>query len=503
MLGIYEDLKHMEDVRIYFSDFFDVSEELIKEYGAVNISLINDLPLFIDPFLLFNSDNIELRAIHDEMISYLKFLQIHSEEYKEPNSGMLNAWYTFSEVKQTWLGFSQNGNSGRGLGYDFAKNLHKALSSLFRTFGQEIITHSSHMEKLCLLSPNVGRDKISDFTTSFSLNYLLQYTEKFAKKYINKSKCSYFNVPRVRFDYESKTWVSRVYYLPCFNNDYVLLTPKCILTRDDTFINRCDLLDNLRTIAPSVDDSTIRFELENYLNSVFDTGDKKLNKKEKDRAAEILLHTHPEIIDYYLKYKEDHEQEATSISREQVEEVELLFHKQVSDLVSLLKQKTDFYNSVPDAYEAAYQRVLYLKHVIEDQDGYRALYLNDSPIANEKDLHVMYRLTWFGSSLDVNSEVNNGRGPVDYKVSHGKKNSSLVEFKLASNSKMKQNLEKQVEIYKKASETNRAIKVILYFNKKEFDNTTKILNELGLNSCHDIVLIDARRDNKPSASNAK
>ena len=88
---------------------------------------------------MFNSDNLELRAIHDEMISYLKFLQIQSEKFKEPNSGILNAWYTFSEVKQTWLGFSQNGNSGRGLGYDFAKNMHKALSSFFRTFGQENI----------------------------------------------------------------------------------------------------------------------------------------------------------------------------------------------------------------------------------------------------------------------------------------------------------------------------------------------------------------------------
>ncbi len=493
----------MNGVRIYFSDFFNVSEELIKEYGAVNISLINDLPLFIDPFLLFNSDNFELRAIHNEMISYLKFLQLQSEKYRLPSSGMLSAWYTFSEVRQTWLGFSLHGNSGRGLGNDFAINLHKSLSTYFKTFGQETLTQTSHMEKLCLLSPKVGRDKISDFTTTFSLKYLLHYTEKFAREHLEQSKCKRFIVPRVYFDYRSMTWVSREYYLPSFNNDYVLLTPKCILTRDDTFINRNDLLDNLRTIAPSVDDSTIRFELENYLNSVFDSGDKKLNRKEKDRATEILLHTHPEIIDYYLKYKEDHEKEATSISKEQVEEVELLFHKNVCDLVRQLKRNTDFYNLVPDAYDAAYQRVLYLKYVIENQDGYRSLYVKGTPILNEKSLHIMYRLTWFGTSFDVNSEVNNGRGPVDYKVSSGKKNSTLVEFKLASNSKLKQNLEKQVDIYKKASETDRAIKVILYFTKKEFEKTTEILNELGMGSSQDIILIDARRDNKPSASNAK
>ncbi|MFZ1400574.1 MAG: hypothetical protein WAS33_26975, partial [Candidatus Promineifilaceae bacterium] len=35
-------------LNIYFSDFFQVSPEKISEYGAFNISLINDLPLLID-----------------------------------------------------------------------------------------------------------------------------------------------------------------------------------------------------------------------------------------------------------------------------------------------------------------------------------------------------------------------------------------------------------------------------------------------------------------------
>lgn len=116
-------------------------------------------------------------------------------------------------------------------------------------------------------------------------------------------------------------------------------------------------------------------------------------------------------------------------------------------------------------------------------------------------MQVIYRLVWYGSSLDVNREVNNGRGPVDYKISYGKKNSTLVEFKLASNSKLKQNLAKQVEIYKAASETERAIKVIMYFTEKEYEKLCTVLNELGLADCKDIVLIDARDDNKESASN--
>ena len=49
----------MAVIRIYFSDYFEVYPADLKAYGAYNISLINDLPLFIDPFLLFGSDKKE------------------------------------------------------------------------------------------------------------------------------------------------------------------------------------------------------------------------------------------------------------------------------------------------------------------------------------------------------------------------------------------------------------------------------------------------------------
>ena len=88
-------------------------------------------------------------------------------------------------------------------------------------------------------------------------------------------------------------------------------------------------------------------------------------------------------------------------------------------------------------------------------------------------LFISVFLCHYGSPLDVNSEVNNGRGPVDFKISCGKKNSTLVEFKLASNTKLKQNLENQVDIYKSAAETNRAIKVIMFFTEKEYASITK------------------------------
>ena len=150
----------------------------------------------------------------------------------------------------------------------------------------------------------------------------------------------------------------------------------------------------------------------------------------------------------------------------------------------------------------AYQRVIFLKNVIENKDGYRIFYIKGQPIKRESDIQIMFRLTWFATPSDVTREANEGRGPVDFKISRGAGDKSLVEFKLASNSKLKQNLAKQVEIYKQAHDTDKAIKAILFLTEDDEIKVKKVLSELGLLTEKYVVLIDGRNDNKPSASKA-
>ena len=144
----------------------------------------------------------------------------------------------------------------------------------------------------------------------------------------------------------------------------------------------------------------------------------------------------------------------------------------------------------------------YLKHIIEDCDGYKLLWNNGKPIKKEKDLQILFKFTWFGTAFDVNAEPNNGRGPVDFKVSFGSLDKTLVEFKLAKNTKLKQNLKNQVGVYEQANDTNQSMKVILYFTKAEYFTVKRVVKELKLENDNRIILIDAC-DNKVSASNVK
>lgn len=309
-----------------------------------------------------------------------------------------------------------------------------------------------------------------------------------------------FSIPRVEFNYATRTWKRGMYYLPCHDNDYVLLTPRDLLTRDDTFINRSDMIGSLPYIAPSLEDSTLRFALDQYLRLILPKRRKEMSKSEKEQYATSLIEQHPELIDHYIKYKEDTGENAASISKQVVEEVRQLFNLQLHDLTELLQAQTVFYSGYENTHDAAYKRVMFLKDVIENKDGHKLFHINGKPIHRENDLQIMYRLVWFATPFDVNREVNNGRGPVDFKISNGAKDCTLVEFKLASNSKLRMNLENQVDIYQRASDAQRAIKVILYFTDQEYDKLIRILSVLNLHNCPDIVLIDARND-KLSASN--
>lgn len=118
---------------MYFSEYFRVSEKKLSDYGAFDISLVCDLPLFIDPMLIFNSDKPEYKALHDSMIKYFHFLYEKSKENLA--KGDLQAWFTFSEVPNNWLGYSLSGNKGAALGEKYAKFLSGHIGLVVETHG--------------------------------------------------------------------------------------------------------------------------------------------------------------------------------------------------------------------------------------------------------------------------------------------------------------------------------------------------------------------------------
>lgn len=485
-------------MNLYFSQHFRVDPTVLDDYGAFDISVVSDLPLFVDPFLLFNSEKPEYRGLHEGILRYLLFLRDQASEDLDP--ALIDSWYRFKEVRQNWLGFTLFGNGGAGLGRDFALALHGALGQIFQNFGEETITRGSHLEKLCLIRPGVGRDNISDFTTNLIKGYLLDYTQTFASDHLRKEDCRVFAVERANFNYQTRTWMAGRYYLPRLGQDFVLLTPLDLLTRDETWISQPDMVRQFHLLPAAVSDAELRGQIEQYFKLQLG---RRPTETQRRQAISHTIQRFPELIDRYIRLREDAGDRAESVSAQKVDETWQALVAQIRQAVTQLEADTDFYD-LPwqTSYRECLARVHFFKSFIEDNDGYRLLNRAGQPFSREEEVQLAFGLVWGGSELDANREVNNGRGPVDFKVSYGARDTSLIEFKLASNTQLKRNMEKQIAIYQKANRTPSAVKAIVSYTEKDEMRAKRILAELGLANDESIVLIDARADNKPSASKA-
>ena len=97
------------ELKLLFSDYFNISSDVVESYGALDICVNSDLPLFIAPFLLFAS----------------------KKDKANPQI------FQFPEIKQNWLGFWKYGNNGKGLGKKFAKNIITAFNGFYADWQEE------------------------------------------------------------------------------------------------------------------------------------------------------------------------------------------------------------------------------------------------------------------------------------------------------------------------------------------------------------------------------
>jgi hypothetical protein len=487
----------MSNFKLLFSEYFDIEEAILDNYGALNICISSDLPLFIDPFLLFASEKPKYKELHDKVVNHLLLLKAYAIENngKDVNINL----FKFPEIKQNWLGLAQYGNEGHGLGKRFAKGAISAFNGFYNSFGEEEITSETHIEKLTLINPGVGKDFISDFTTNLILEYLLEFTQNFATEYLAKSQIKEFSI-RCRFDEKTKIWQPRTFKLPYFfrepKGDFIILTPLDILTIDDAVINNADFISNFSNVTKSLENVSLRSAVNDFFRLCLPR-----KPTQNDRLAAFLktIEKFPDLVDFYIKLKEDEKKEISMVTTSKINDIRTKLVDALTPLCELLYGKSDFYKVPPNSYEEALKRALYLKDVIENNDGYRIFYDGTLPVAKEDTIQRIFRLTWYASPYDVNCEVNNGRGPADYKVSFGSGDSTIVEFKLAQSSSLKRNLENQTDIYKAASKSASDISVVLCYTASEIRKVNRILKLIRKENHENIVIIDAT----PKASASK
>ena len=294
----------------------------------------------------------------------------------------------------------------------------------------------------------------------------------------------------------------------------MLLTPIDILRNGEPSICKEKLYKSYDRFGEFITNEQHRSQFNSYITQCLEKyknshkNDKKSITEQQIKKArkKIIIDSISKfswIYDYFvLANEKDYfcEQKNSEIERydikKEIKSCEELF-KQIKKYINLHD-----YDNESSAEKAAKRLLENFKCWIEKQDGYKVFWNDNERVCKTEDhLNITFRLLSGSTCYDVNSEVNNGRGPADFIISRGGNDKCVIEFKLAKNKKIK-NIFKQVDLYAKAANTDKKLFCIFIFDKNDQNKINELMesdDNFKLNTDR-IVVIDCRKDNKPSGS---
>jgi len=134
--------------------------------------LREDLPLYLDPFLLWKSDDPEYRKLHADLLGFVDEVRRHAVEGRTARASMLLS--EVSEPVELGLGYAAGTKRGSALG----PGTIGGIVRMFQQVPQLEATGLDHLEVLALLAPGIAEDRISDLTASVIKRWLAEFTER-------------------------------------------------------------------------------------------------------------------------------------------------------------------------------------------------------------------------------------------------------------------------------------------------------------------------------------
>lgn len=166
--------------------------------------LDEDIPFYLDPFLLWKSPSMQDNSLHTAIVNSFNYLGKLAHEEKEAEAAEILV--RASECREVGLGVSKTKRGAR-----ISEKTAQAILSLFRTVPQ-IATHGfTHFEEIQLLVDNVAKDRVSDIACSYIKSFLIDFTIE---------QCQKYSIPTVKspsvpvYDYKSNRFTEEDAFLP-------------------------------------------------------------------------------------------------------------------------------------------------------------------------------------------------------------------------------------------------------------------------------------------------
>jgi hypothetical protein len=249
-------------IRPRLTDHFGVHKSQ-AELDFVIQFLDEDLPLYVDPFLLWKSPSQQDQALHTSIINSFNHLNLLSK--KNNVESAVDILIELSECKEVGLGLSR-ARRGMRIGREQAVQVIQLFSAIpeYSQFG------FTHFEVIQLYVSGISKDRISDISCSYLKSFLIDYTFE---------QCETEGIPTQRvnlesvYNYRSNSFDRIVNaHLPVnpLNGEAIIFTPKRWLkytpwiNYEDYFKTACPRDEIFNPNEPVDRVKVLRYNRDNY-----------------------------------------------------------------------------------------------------------------------------------------------------------------------------------------------------------------------------------------------
>lgn len=426
------------------SRHFKVSPKDLDRVGVINATLAIDTKLFIDPLLLPKSKHAEMngsavRQYHDHFAKIISLLQASKSEGDVSWRGAKRL-FQFPEVQGTCLGYGAGSIHGSGFGEKLTYRILKVAKEIVDVG----VTNPDLFTALSLFESDIGPDRISDMTTNVVFDALAEFNQRAIKE---------LGLNGAQFYIRGK---SRTFLKNPFEKKEtpVILVPKDVL-RD---LPTASDWDGVASAARENED--LRGRINQDIGEIW----AKKTKRDKEKLKAQALNS-KEAFEALL--------DAIKATNAKPYDVELdpdgvlIWAEKGIEFATqnplTFKQKK--VQTVDDVYAVVKEIVDQFRHLVEKSGLNKDLYAAKKKPRHESTAQRIFFAVAHSyckaNNVDISPEIDTGNGKVDFKFSKGFNKRVLVEIKLSTNSKVKSGYTAQLEEYKAAQATMRAIYLVI------------------------------------------
>lgn len=416
-----------------FSEHFGIDRTNQDDWFDPHLTV--DTRLFIDPLLLLEAGGDSSTA-HDELINHFVecYRLVARGGDRTSNSAMAaRRLLTFPKPYEIGLGYTASGTRGAGSGDRFASDMADGIARAIEAG----LDSPEHIEEIGILNVGIGHDRISDAVANVLKGRLIAYTQEIAARH--DLPFEEHKVKHTRINIDAARWVDEKVLLPTNPS-----TGRPVILVPEASLNELPTLD-----------------ADDWFDSHFNADIRLQMNLQVGRSA-----SKADIVSWARR----HPDRVRALVREQSERDDLTGYDFSADRLGVVQwdREGDTYaasnpltmrpiTTHDDLTELIGDVIGRFRHFVEEQRGWKLLQNEDGSDKPEEAAQLLPLgvaqpyLRQFGVELD--REVELGRGPVDFKASSGTNARVLIEAKNLHNGKFWNGLEHQLQSYLTSDES--------------------------------------------------